>query len=180
MQSDMSFDEFFKKRWNSTVVYCRDTYKISHQDSEDIAQEAFTELWNKWDTLNSHMEFVLLRWIRTTTRYIVYHHNRKKGKEPTIVPLEDWLLLEELGELAPLYSPELTKDADAYEKYIQWIRSELTPKQWMIFESIVLHENEISTTAKLLNMRVNTVSVYWLRIKNKIKKEILPNISSEL
>ena len=178
MNIEQSFEAFYRQYYDRMVSYCYHTFQISQPDSEDIANEAFTQLWQRWRDFDNHSLPVLIAWTRKTIQYMAYSFHRKEASTPTIVELGQWIASEELqGEDTVSYQmDEPLVNEETYQAYLCRIRSKLSSKQVRLFECIIVNQNDVPTAAKLLGMKENTVKVGLKRLRSKLKKEILPDV----
>jgi RNA polymerase, sigma subunit, ECF family len=101
--------------------------------SEDIAQEAFVEAWNKLDTLRDPEK--LKAWLCGILRFKVSHFRRKEAKQP----VKDADELDELGE--PSEHAKIEDEAiSAQEQALLWQALEKMPETYR--EPLILFYRE--------------------------------------
>src|SRR3954449_13339357 len=64
--ADEGFDAFVRARWTATARLAY-ALTLDHQKAEDLAQEAFTKLWFRWQKVYEESPEGYLRRIVTTT-----------------------------------------------------------------------------------------------------------------
>lgn len=128
--------------------------------------------------MDSHSEPILLAWIRKTVKYLSYSFNRQNAHRPPTVELGEWIASEgtQPTEPPPTTADSLTQDEQLYDAYLALIRPKLSPGQLQLFECIIVEHHSISSAAKLLHMKENTVKIGLKRLRAKLKREILPQI----
>ncbi len=173
---EISFEAFYRKYFSRMVSYAHYMFGLPPSDAEDIAENAFIELLNRWSSLQTHTETGLLIWIRKTVKYMSYTLNRKKNKEPLILSLEEWITLEETSDPCSFSLEDHFLNNEMFTQYLDEIRKYLNSKQLQLFEYAVVMQYDVPTTAKLLGLSNNTVKVSLKRLRAKLKNEILPEI----
>ena len=188
---EMQFEEFYRKYYSRMRRYCFQTFHrtmlreehLDDYDIDDIVSDAFAALAAAWDGMTTHTEAGLLCWIRKTVRNLTYSFHRKQASTPPTIELSLWLAAE--SEDPAMLTADPTQSAmqmaanseeDIYQAYLSEIRKKLTGPQRSLFECIVIEKKSIPEAAKLLGMKKNTVKVSLCRLRQKLKKEILPKI----
>lgn len=173
---DMTFEQFFKKYYYWFLDYCLVRSLVG--EPEDIVADAFVALWEHWEELNSHEEFVLIAWVKKAVSFVSMSNYQKRAKRPATVEFD-----ENLDE----YYPRATKDLqlsmedrvveeDAYQRYLADIRQRLSSKEWQLFDYMILQKLSIRETASKLGKSEKAVSVDITRLRAKLRKQILPKI----
>ena len=71
------------------------------------------------------------------------------------------------------------EEKQQYEAYIAEIKENLSDKELQIFEHIMLQKYTVSQTARLLDMKENTVMVSLYRLRKKLNKLIYKMIPKD-
>jgi RNA polymerase sigma-70 factor (sigma-E family) len=84
--ADEGFDAFVRARWTATARLAY-ALTLDHQKAEDLAQEAFTKLWFRWQKVYDESPEGYLRRIVTTT-FLSGRRRRWTAEHPTDRPPE--------------------------------------------------------------------------------------------
>lgn len=177
----MTFEEFYKKYYFRLVEYCTYLAYVSSDMSEDIAEEAFLELWRHWDQLESHAEFVLLTWTKKAVVLLCKAQCRKKANEPIYVEFDERIdeeILRDSQNLESLMENQIIEN-DAYLQYLSEINKRLTSNEQQLFQCLVVREMSVKKAAKYLSKSEISVKVGATRLRAKLRNKILPEILPE-
>lgn len=178
MNLEQSFEAFYRQYYASMVSYCYHTFQISRPDSEDLVGEAFTQLWQQYRDFDNYSLPILIAWTRKTIRYLAYSYHRKQASAPVTVELGQWIAQEESqgteASVDPMDDP--ISNEQVYQTYLNQIRRGLSRHQLRLFDCIIVGQHDITTAAKLLGMKENTVKVGLKRLRHKLKTDILPDL----
>lgn len=177
ISSEMTFENFFEKYYFDFFVnYCK--FSLHVDNYEDVAEEAFVELWRHWDELDSHAEFVLFTWTKKAAELLSMSHHRKHAKEPIFVEFNECIDDIPLRMSTDLrYSMEESfVEKETYKYYLAEINKRLSPKEQQLFSCIIINEMSIRETAHILSKSEKAVSVAITRLRVKLRSKILPEI----
>ena len=158
--NEITFEELYKKYYPDLFLYV--CYKLNHskENSEDIASEAFTLLFERWDRFDPKSCPALISWLRKTARFLSYNCNRRAQHLPT-VPLNDMMENENIDD------PSIDC---VYREDIRRIREGLSEEEFRLFEHIVIYNRSLKQIAPEMNVSTETLKVRWFRLKNKIRR----------
>ena len=178
MNLEQSFEAFYRQYYAQMVSYCYHTFQICQPDSEDLVDEAFTQLWQQYGEFDNYSLPVLIAWTRKTIRYLAYSYHRKEASAPIIVELGQWIAAEEAqgSDMVTELTDDPIQNEQAYQAYLHQIRAQLNSRQLRLFQCIIIEKNDVASTARLLGMKENTVKVGLKRLRHKLKNEILPDL----
>lgn len=87
----MQFQEFYTL-WYSRLKHFAREYVVSENDAEDIVQEVFTELYEKYDTLTHHTNLIAYTFTTIRNRCIDLLRRRIREQESAKRIQEEYLL----------------------------------------------------------------------------------------
>lgn len=158
--NEITFEELYKKYAPDLILYVRYTLNQPDEIAKDLTSEAFTILFEKWETFDPKQYPVLISWLRKTVRFLSYNLNRKAQRLPTIsmdLVINGENLSDPFGDYV-------------YQEDIQLIKNKLTEQEYQLFENIVIYNRTIKQISKIMDMNTNTLTVRWFRLKNKIRQ----------
>ena len=164
-QNEITFEEVYKKYSPDIFLYAFHTLNQSKESAEDITNETFTILWEKWENFNPKTYPVLLSWLRKTALFLAYNSNRKAQKLST-VPIDDIKNHENASDPLGEY---------IYQEDLQRIQEGLTAEEYLLFEKIVVYNQSIKRIAPEMNLAPRSLSVRWFRLKSKLRKILSEN-----
>lgn len=167
----MTYEEIYKKYRRRIESFCQ--YKLGTADvqiAEDLCSEVFLLLYEKWETLGTHEEGRVLKWLYNAALIKTRAYHRIEATAPRVYSLE------EQGELAAQGEELLYRDGEAedelYSQYLAQIKDTLTQKDRITFELKVEKHYTIKEIAKELHANEVTIKVRWYRIQQKLKEKI--------
>lgn len=173
---EMTYEQFFSKYYHRFVDYCN-IYSPS-EDSEDVIMDAFATLWKHWDELESHAEPVLFVWTKKAIALITKAHYRKRSKAPAFVEFSEQIdenYPQAMPDTAPSMEESIVEN-ETYQQYLSEINKRLSPKERQLFDCIIIKEMSIRETANHLSKTEQAVSVGIVRLREKLRCKILPEI----
>lgn len=174
---EMTFEKFFEKYYFDFFVnYCKVSLHVDNY--EDVAEEAFVELWKHWDELDSHAEFVLFTWTKKAAELLSKSHRRKQAKEPIFVEFNeciDDILLRMTTSIRNSMEDSIVEN-EIHQYYLAEINKRLSPKEQQLFSCIIINKMSIRETAHILSKTEKAVSVAITRLRVKLRNKILPEI----
>ena len=136
--------------------------------AQDITQEVFYELFSHWDSFHTRTEAGLLTWLYRTADILIKKYFRLQKKAKKIESLQNANQIDFQFQVDSNLLAE--EERRQYEFYIKEIKEKLSKKELQIFEYIILQKYTVSQTAKLLDMKENTVMVSLYRLRKKLNK----------
>lgn len=173
---EMTYEQFYEKYFYFFVDYCK-AHSFT-DEPEDIVEDAFAELWEHWDSLNSHAEFVLFKWVKEAIALIVKAYYRKRAKYPVFVESNEQID-KNYPQTANDFELSLEDDIiekETYQYYLNEVRKRLSPKDCQLFDCIMIKKMSIKETAARLSKSEKAVSVGATRLRAKLRSRILPEI----
>ena len=163
--TEQTYQEIYRSAFPKLVTYLQRRYPCNWQDAEDISAQALHILWQKWDTLESHTEAGMLRWLLLTTQNLMRDENKRKHRRPQLLSLE-----ELTDNQHPLTMPELTlqQSEQEYTNYITEIMQRLSESDAALFHAKIIDHKPDEEIAARLGLTVNALRVRWFRIKRRI------------
>ena len=158
---EITFETLYRTHYNNILYYAIYKMENSKETAEDITGEAFTILYEIWDTFHPKTERPLLKWLRKTVRYKTYNYNRKAQKLPTI-PIEQIQDMED-----PL---DIIENSVTYEEHIKRVRNQISERDYWLFEKILIENKDMEEIAQMLNVNIKTVRRRWNNVKKKIQE----------
>lgn len=173
---EMTYEQFYEKYFFRFVDYCK-IHKLTNEP-EDIVEDAFAALWEHWDRLESHAEFVLFDWVKKAIALITKAYYRKRAKNPIFVEFNEQIE-EGYPQIAKDLEPSLEDDIvenETYQYYLDEIKKHLSTKECQLFDCIILKKMSIRDTAACLSKSEKAVSVSITRLRKKLRSRILPEV----
>ena len=172
---DMTFEQFFDQYYFRFVDYWK--VRTPGDDAEELVQEAFVSLWEHWDRLESHAEFVLFSWTKKALALLSKANFRKRAKEGA--PLEfderiDEAYPQVMREAEPSVEESVVEN-EAYRQYLAEINKRLSQSDRRLF-ACMIRSMSLKETAKALSKSEKAISVGISRLREKLRRKILPEI----
>ena len=163
---EQRYPDIYRACFPKLVTYLQRCHACMHQDAEDLAAQALHILWEKWDTLETHTEAGLLRWLMQTAKNLLRDEARKKARHPVTVSLEE-LSDQQLPSIDTLFTSDHTETE--YERYLAALTKLLSPTEAALLSAKVEKKQSDAEIAAQFGISVNLLRVRWLRTKNKIR-----------
>ena len=166
--NDQVFALIFKYYYNGLCAYSY-TFLKNHDESEEIVQEFFTELWANRDLLNVRTSFKLYLYRGVHNKCINYlksHAVAQKRLEKyawyTQTETEMMDIDTESEEYERFFS-------ESFENDIQEAIESLAPQQRHIFTMSRFHQKSYADIASELNISINSVKTQMSRALQKLR-----------
>lgn len=163
---EQSYPDIYRGCFPKLVTYLQRCHACKHQDAEDLAAQALHILWEKWDTLETHTEAGILRWLMQTAKNLLRDETKKKARHPVTVSLDE-LTDQQLPSMDTLSSPD--QDEAEYARYLAELTKRLSTSEAALLCAKVEKKQSDTEIAAQLGISVNALRVRWLRTKNKIR-----------
>ena len=162
----LSFEQIYKTYRETIVRYLQSKYSHTHHDAEELADDVFLTLYEKWNTLDIE-KLKLLKYLYETARHKSQEFYRKKNKQIPTISLDELLTSDPEYMTLQDIGINMGRDAPEYQETLQKIRPLLTGKEKEIFEHVFANGEKISTTAARLKITPINVRVRCYRIRKK-------------
>ncbi|MBQ7348156.1 MAG: sigma-70 family RNA polymerase sigma factor [Clostridia bacterium] len=161
-----SFDLVYQKYYVQLVRYC--FYRVGKKFdlAEDIVNEAFILLYQKWDQLDFDCDTKILSWLTKAILNKIYEY-RRKNPLPLISLDEE--VKKEYIESQAIQSIDTEDEEFKYRLYLESIEKFLPSDECKLFYYIVIQEYDYKKCASLLGITENAVKLRWYRIKRKLR-----------
>lgn len=164
LSPEETFEAIYLFCFPKLVAYLQQ-HTHSLQDAEDIASRAMTVLWRKWDTLESHTQRGMLRWLTATAHNLLKEENKKQKRTPDVISLEDLPLY--LHPEAPP-EPDPIREEEEFRRELHRLSEQLSPSEaQLLHDKIICHLSNEEIAARL-KVSVNTIHIRWTRTKKHI------------
>ena len=165
----MTFDQAFKLFYSRIVSFCKQYTKKDPSSAEDIATDAFVTLFEKWDTLKSHEEPVILVWLLHAAKLKGLEFLRSRPPE-TISYEDDYaqnMIAKQMLESDSI--PDAIEEAMKFEEYKDALRAYLKkPEERKLFIYVVERNLKFQEIALKMNLSEAAVKMRWYRLKRKL------------
>lgn len=161
---DISFESAYRKYCNMLISNCYYMGVKNRCDAEEIVDDIFTLLYGKWNSLESHAEAVVIKWLNVTLRNVTYSYVRGKNKQAKMLAEVEREASILRAEKKSVYSDE------EYDKLIEKLYAEMSEAEILLFDCIVNQDMTLKDVAILTEESINTVKSRWLRLKRKLEK----------
>ena len=133
-------------------------------DAEEIVDDVFALLYIKWNSLESHAESVVLKWLNITLRNVTYSYVRRKNKQAR-------MLAEAEREASILRAEKKSAcSEEEYNKLLEKFSAEMNEAEMLLFDCIINNDMTLKDVSILTEENVNTVKSRWLRLRKKLEK----------
>lgn len=173
---EMTYEQFYKKYFHRFVDYCK--VRAFTNEPEDIVEDAFAALWEHWDRLDSHAEFVLFDWVKKAIALIVKAYYRKRANTPVFAEFNEQID-EDYPQIAKGFTLSLEDEIvenETFQYYLDEIKKRLSPKDCELFDCIIIKKMSIKETAARLSKSEKAISVGISRLRKKLRSRILPEV----
>ena len=165
----LSFEQIYKAYRETIVRYLQTQYHHTHHDAEELADDVFLTLYDKWNSLDIE-KLKLLKYLYETSRHKSQEFYRKKRKQIPTISFDDLLTADPDHMTLEDIGINMGRDAPEYQETLQKIKSLLVGKEKQIFEYVFEKEYKISKAAKLLQMNESNIRVRCFRIRKKCEQ----------
>ena len=162
----LSFEQIYRTYRETIVRYLQSKYSHTHHDAEELADDVFLTLYEKWNTLDIE-KLKLLKYLYETAKHKSQEFYRKKNRQIPTIGFDDLLTTDTEYMTLRDIGINMGRDAPEYQETLQKIKPLLTGKEKEIFEHIFENGEKISTTAELLKISPANVRVRCYRIRKK-------------
>ena len=174
-EQELSYDVFYKDKFNTFVAYCYSRFGINESYAEDMVAEAFDLLWKNWDEIQPHDARSLSLWMHSTLHKKSQNYSRLKRHNN--VSYEEYIMTNKSKLEMTSYIDEVNEH-DEYELFIKYlvdIEAELSESNAKPFHMIVVEKRDAEYIAKKLNCKPQNTYLKWHRLRCRLRK-IVPKI----
>lgn len=161
---EISFETAYMKYCNVLISNCNAYGVQNRHDAEEIVDDIFALLYTKWNTLESHAEAVVLKWLHSTLKNTAYNYVRKRNRQ-----LKMFAEAERDASLLRA-EKEHTYSDEEYRQLIETLYKTMNESEITLFECVVNENMTLSTVSVLTEENINTVKSRWLRLRKKLEK----------
>ena len=165
----LSFEQIYKAYRETIIRYLETQYRHTHHDAEELADDVFLTLYDKWNTLDIQRS-KLLTYLYRTARYKSLNFYKKKHRKLPTISLEEVLTADPEHITLQDIGIDMGKDAPEYQETLKKIKSLLTEKEKQIFEYAFEKEYKMSKIARLMEIKEESVRVHCFNIRQKCKE----------
>ena len=164
---EIDFSAFFKEYYPPLRAFCIARFSLDSYDADDLASQAFGDLWEQWDNFKKSPPPSIYSWLCLRARSLFIDEYRKRKRAPDEVEYNE--------ELHGIPDIDGAAEDESYRVYIAEIRSRLGERETEIFTAMVEKSLGIDKTAEALGMTRSGTLTAWYRLRTKLG-EILKNI----
>lgn len=169
----MIYEIIYEKYYRVLVNYAFRRLKDKFY-SEEIANETFALLWERWSSMSFDSENAVLKWLYQVAEYKMMAHKRKKSND--YIPINSITIHNNVSinneEIDPV------QEEYKYLQYLSEVRKELNSKDLLLFDKIVIQKLQYKQIATELSTTVPAVKMRWLRLKTRLR-QIVKKITGE-
>ena len=166
----MTFDEAYKFFYPRIVSYCEGYTQNDRFFAEELADDAFVSLNEKWDTLESHEPPALRIWLIRCAHFKCLEFLRIR--RPDTLPFEDDLTQNMIAKrmLEDLSIPDKFEEDLKFKAYTKEIKAFLKKRdERKLFIYVIVKEYKHKKIASRLNVSEDAVKMRWMRLRQKLK-----------
>ena len=157
------FEVFFINTYNIMVAYCKSRGQ-SHEDSEEIVDDAYSRMWRVWDECADRETLGRKKWLYNTIDNIM--RERKRKHELQTCDMDMYIDILDNG-----YDDELKIAFEnlKYDIYAIRVEKVLSKSEYEVFEQIVIKQRTYKEASNELGIREDAVRARMMRMREKIK-----------
>lgn len=173
----MIYDEIYEKFYPVIVKYSFLRLKDEYY-AEEISNETFALLWQRWDTMDFITENMLLSWLYKVAGKKMKEHRRKNPYN--YIPIDN----SNIRNTPDIHTAIEYEEIDAahedkkYHEYMSEVRKQLPPQDLILFDKVVIQALPYKQIALELDTTVAAIKMRWLRLKTRLRK-IVQDITGE-
>lgn len=162
MFDEKKFNDIVAKYRQELLKYCENGLKNDHFAAEEITNDVFMIMYEKWDTIR----FTGTKtWLIKTAKYRIFHYFRDKNYDDSLSDFTDQNLPNELRN-------DTLEDSIVSEQFTQAILSSLDDTERMLFTYRYINDMTLSEISEVTEIAYSTVRLRLINIENKIKELI--------
>lgn len=157
------FETFFINTYRIMVAYCK-SHGQSHEDSEEIVNDAYSRMWRVWDECADRDDPGRKKWLYNTIDNIMRERNRKY--ELQTFDIDMYVDILDNGDDDEL---KTAFENFKYDIYARRVKKVLSKSECEIFEQIVIKQRTYREASDELGIREDAVRARIMRMREKIK-----------
>jgi len=175
-QGDKPAFEELIRRYDQAVLRLATHLTGSHQDAQDIYQEAFLRAYRNLGNFRFDCSFYTWMY-RIVTNLCLDHlrKNRFRNREVTTeltTDAEERSVLDRVPDHRASASPERVALSRELQKLVNRALNKLSPKERMVFELKHYHGMRLQTVATILHTTENTIKSTLFRATQKLRADL--------
>lgn len=163
MLSTEEITKIAKDNYNDIFMFCKRMVRDEHI-AEDITQDVFLLLQKKATEL---FNINIKAWLINSAKNYIKHYF-EENKKYIIEELQEYHI--SVDDIAECLNQENNISLEEIEKLKQIVLNTLTEQERDLFRRFYMENQKQSDIAKELNLSENTIAVYCMRLRVKIKK----------
>ena len=162
------FEVFLINTYNIMVAYCRSRGQ-SHEDSEEIVNDAYDRMWQAWDECADRETSGRKKWLYNTIDNIIRERKRKRKHEPQTCDIDMYIDILDNGDDDEL---KTAFEDLKYDIYAERAEKVLSKSEYEIFEQIIIRQRTYKEAAVELGISEDAVRARMMRMREKIKRHM--------
>ena len=174
-QAEQCYSNIYRICFPKLVIYLQKSHACNRQDAEDVAARALHILWEKWDTLETHTEGGILRWLLQTAKNLMRDEVKKKVRRPETVSLEEMTEGQLPQDTLDPFPQQIETE---YARYLEEIANRMPEADAALLRAKIEGKQSDAEIAAQLGISLNALRVRWMRTRRKIRAvwdEVIPN-----
>lgn len=160
------FEDFLINTYDIMVAYCK-SHGQSHEDSEEIVNDAYNRMWRVWDECADRESLGRKKWLYNTIDNII--RERKRKHELQTYDIDMYIDIIDNGDDDEL---KIAFENFKYDIYTNRAEKVLSKSEYEIFDQIVIKQRTYKEASDELGIREDTVRARMMRMREKIKQHM--------
>lgn len=168
---DIDFENIYVSYYSKMKRFAKE-YVLLDEDAENIVQDIFTDLWERWDTYSSHINLFAFLFLSTKNRCIDFLRRKAVAQKVESDVAEEYFLTLRMNfHSLEAFNQNLFTQNDI-ETIINKALDTLPEKCREIFIKNKIEGKKQKEIAEELNISINTIESQMTIAYKKLRKEL--------
>jgi len=132
---EIAFEDLYRTKYRLICQYIERNIQYDVDSTEDLADETFVILYEKWDMIRNKDEKTLTVWLYRTAENLMLTHRKKILRRFKVLTFEQIEKIEVVDETH--FITEI-QESEQYQELICSIKKCLSEYEWRLFEAIYI------------------------------------------
>ena len=168
--SMITLEEACNRYYVTIQRYVARRYSCADYIRDCIVQDVFVRLSAKWNTLESHREISIVSWLYSTAQNVIKEYIKASVKEAITMDV-DTEVIENIADP----DDRLEKSDRDYDYHIllQYIQSNLSPKEWELFNLCYIESVSIDKLKEIYGKNENCIYQKKFKLRKRVQQVII-------